>query len=384
MFALEALQANDGDCLLLHYGSGRKTGLIVIDGGPATIYKSVLKPRLDELRGQGTLDLRMVMVSHIDADHITGVLDMFKDLAKCDSAGKPRPYRIHSLWHNSFEKLGVAKKASVESKAVAAAVSGAMTPPAGLDGKVKAVVASVQQGSDLQNCAIQLRDVKLNAETQGGLVMAPKSGSKTIAIDTDAGLSFTVLGPRQEEIDALEAEWEKTKAKPGAKANSAAVAADYLNRTVPNLSSIVVLAEWKGKGAGSKRMLLTGDAGGDFILDGLAGAGLLKAGKIHVDLLKVQHHGSRHSIEQSYFEKVTADSYVISGDGKHGNPAIEALQWLSAARKGEAYDAYLTNRKLKENLTKPLAAFLASEAKAQPKHKYHFREDKALSIEVDL
>jgi triacylglycerol esterase/lipase EstA (alpha/beta hydrolase family) len=130
-------------------------------------------------------------------------------------------------------------------------------------------------------------------------------------------------------------------------------------------------------------MLLTGDAGGDFILEGLESAGLLTDGKIHVDLLKVQHHGSRHSIEQDFFESVTADQYVISGDGKHGNPSMETLEWLSAARSGEAYDAYLTNKKLKENLTKPLTRFLTAEAKNQPRHTYHFRDEKALSISVD-
>jgi hypothetical protein len=195
------------------------------------------------------------------------------------------------------------------------------------------------------------------------------------------GLTFTILGPRQVELNKLEEEWEKAKAKPKGKASPEAIAADYLNRTVPNLSSIVVLAEWNG--GKPKRMLLTGDAGGDFIIEGLKSAGLLRSGKIHVDLLKVQHHGSRHSVEQAFFEQVTADRYVISGDGKNGNPNIQVLKWLSAARSGETYDVYLTNRKLKENLTGPLTAFLAKEAKSESKHKYHFREEKALSIIVE-
>src|SRR5215831_4630707 len=102
MFTLEALQAHDGDCLLLHYGSNKDGGLILIDGGPAGIYKSVLKARLDQLRGSGTLDLRLVMVSHIDLDHITGILDLFKNLYELQNSGKPQPYRIRSLWHNKI------------------------------------------------------------------------------------------------------------------------------------------------------------------------------------------------------------------------------------------------------------------------------------------
>jgi hypothetical protein len=50
VFTLEALQAHDGDCLLLHYGSDAARKLILIDGGPTGIYKSILRPRLDQLR----------------------------------------------------------------------------------------------------------------------------------------------------------------------------------------------------------------------------------------------------------------------------------------------------------------------------------------------
>ena len=384
MFTLEALQANDGDCLLLHYGSGQARQLILIDGGPTGIYKSILKTRLDQLRGTGTLDLRLAIVSHIDLDHITGILDLFKTLCELKDSGKPQPYRIHSLWHNSFEKLAGVTKAAVESKAIGAAVGGSSIRLAGLSDKVKAVVASVKQGNDLRNYAIKLGNVKLNDETKGELVCAPEEGRMTIPIDADAGLTFTILGPRQAELNDLENEWEKSKAQAKPKATPQAIAADYLNRTVPNLSSIVILAELKAGKSKPKQMLLTGDAGGDFILKGLESAGLLKKGAIHVDLLKVQHHGSRHSIKQDFFEKVTADSYAISGDGKHGNPNIEVLEWLSAARSGEKYDAYLTNRKLKENLTKPLDAFLKAEAKSEHGHKYHFRDEKALSISVEV
>jgi len=381
MFTLEALQANDGDCLMLHYGSETYRKLILIDGGPRGIYKAVLQKRLEELRGGGTLDVRMVMVSHIDLDHITGILDLVKNLWELQNAGKPQPYRVRSLWHNSFEKLAGSKTAAVESKVIGAAVGGSNIALAGLDSKVKAVVASVKQGSDLRNYAIKLGSVKLNAETKGELVCAPEKGRKVIEIDS--GLTFTILGPRQSELDDLENEWEKAKSRAKPKATPQAIAADYLNRTVPNLSSIVVLAEWKTGKAKPKRMLLTGDAGGDFILEGLQSAGLLEDGKMHVDLLKIQHHGSRHSVDQKFFEAVTADRYVISGDGKHGNPSLETLKWLSDARSKQPYEVFLTNRKGKEGLAKMLDGFLKKEAKEEKGHRYHFRDEKGLSICVD-
>ncbi len=369
----EVLQANDGDCLLLQYGDGE---LILIDGGPAGIYSKVLKGRLEQLRaGSEQLDLRLVMVSHIDADHITGIVDLFKSLAEKQSDGESPKYRIRSLWHNSFKDLSHGHKAAVESGIVAASLDG--TVPEGLCREVAAVVASVPQGNSLRVSAAQL-GIPINAETDGGLVKAPGSGKKLIKIADK--LIFTILGPHQTELDELEASWKRAKEKGTAKPES--IAADYLNRTVPNLSSIVVLAEFTATNP-PVRMLLTGDAGGDLILKGLRTAGLLDGkGMIHVDLLKVQHHGSSHSVDPDFFKKVTADRYVISGNGKHGIPHRDVLTWLSQARAGEGYDVYMTNREGEKGLTAMLDSFLAEEAVEQPKHRYHFCD--GISIPINL
>lgn len=374
---LEALQANEGDCLLLHYGTGAQTGRILIDGGSRGVYAGVLKKRLEELRGAAPrLDLRLVMVSHIDADHITGILDLCKDLVEKQADGEAPRYRIRSLWHNSFEKL--ASHAAVRESALVGAALGGVVP-AGLDRDVAAVVASVKQGNDLRGFARKL--TVINAETNAELVMAPAVGKKVIVID--AGLTFTVIGPHQAELARLEASWTEAKKTGGGDEES--VAADYLNRTVPNLSSIVVLAESPRPQGAPTRLLLTGDAGGDLILEGLETAGLLDHdGKVHVDLLKVQHHGSNHSVDIEFFRRVTASHYVISGNGRHGIPHGDTLAWLSEARADRVYDVYMTNRRGEPELTGMLDAFLSKEATEQPKHRYHFRDDPALSITVNL
>jgi hypothetical protein len=88
----------------------------------------------------------------------------------------------------------------------------------------------------------------------------------------------------------------------------------------------VVLAEVEGK-----RILLTGDARGDKVLEGLELAGLLKKGgksMTHVDVFKVPHHGSDRNADPVLFRRVTADHYVFSGNGEHGNPERETLQML--------------------------------------------------------
>ena len=386
MLQLEALQANDGDCLLLHCDTGGKPALILIDGGSTGVYRSVLQKRLDQLRGKNpVLNLRLVVVSHIDADHITGILDMFRQMSEKVNDGKQPNWKVTSLWHNAFEKIVGRHAPSASSATVAAAASGAVSlkllEEKGLqDAKALAVVASVKQGKDLQSFAKRL--TKINAETNGKLVAAPEGGRSDIKIDRN--LTFTILGPHEAELENLEKEWNKSKAKHPA--DEQAAAADYMNRTVPNLSSIVFLAEQKSGHGKPVRMLLTGDAGGDLILQGLESAGLLDDNKqIKVDVLKVQHHGSNHSVTEGFFRQVLADRYVISGNGKHGIPHMDTLTWLSKARAGKPYDVYMTNRHLQDgdlNLTKGLDDFLRGEAADQRLHHYHFRKDNELSIAI--
>jgi len=108
-FALEALEAKHGDALLLHYGEESDPKLIVIDGGPAGVFPGSLKPRLDEIKQERSPDeplaIRMVMVSHIDDDHISGVLQLVKSLADLKEQNQPLPYDVITLWNNSFDDL---------------------------------------------------------------------------------------------------------------------------------------------------------------------------------------------------------------------------------------------------------------------------------------
>src|SRR2546422_11298518 len=97
-FQFEALQANDGDCFLMHYNAGSQPGLILIDGGSHGVYAKFLRKRLEQIRNESPhLDLRLIMGRHIDADHITGILDLCKDLAEKQTDGQSPGYRIGSL-----------------------------------------------------------------------------------------------------------------------------------------------------------------------------------------------------------------------------------------------------------------------------------------------
>ena len=63
---------------------------------------------------------------------------------------------------------------------------------------------------------------------------------------------------------------------------------------------------------------------------------------MHVDLLKVPHHGSSNNVKRNFFERITADHYVFSGNGEHGNPEREALEMLFRARGAAEFKVHLT------------------------------------------
>ena len=113
-----------------------------------------------------------------------------------------------------------------------------------------------------------------------------------------------------------------------------------LDRSVFNLSSIVVLAR-----SGDRTLLLTGDARSDDVITGLEDAELLGDGPLRVDVLKLPHHGSIRNVDAVFFERVRARHYVISADGRDGNPEDETLALLCDARRAdqEPWTLWLTH-----------------------------------------
>ena len=340
-FTLDVRRARKGDCLILHYGSKKEPGLALIDGGPSNVYKPHLKPRLAEIRkarglaDNASLPVDFLMVSHIDDDHIKGVLELTKELIEAEG---PIPLKIKGVWHNTFDDIignnPDKLTAAVTAQFGTASLSGDGEEVEGLDPDAARVLASVSQGFRLRDDSRALK-LRINPEFKGKLVIAKKAGKQ---IDMGKGLNFTVIGPMNDEVLALQQAHDDFLQKQKEKAEASLAA--FADKSVPNLSSLVVLAE-----VGKKRILLTGDARGDKVLQGLELVGLLKndgKSKIHVDVLKGPHHGSNRNVEPIFFRRITADHYVFSGNGEHGNPERETLEMLLGERGDEDYTVHLT------------------------------------------
>jgi hypothetical protein len=374
MVTFEAVRAKYGDSILLHFGPDDKQQLVIIDGGPPGVWKDALKPRLDKLREERglddaePLDIALLMVSHLDADHISGVLDLMRLLNQKRIDKDPPPYKVRKAWVNTFEDL-TGEKAGGASFGAADAAALAASPLGGALAKTESGIelASVGQGRELRDL-INAMTLKGNMPFDG---LATIDSAKNPA--TIEGLKLTVVAPSQKNIDALQVDWEKNVKTLLAKKKAAEVA-DYIDRSVYNLSSIVVLAEIEGK-----RILLTGDGRGDHTLDGLKAKGLLDAkGRIEVDILKLPHHGSVRDVKLGYFTSIHAKHYVISANGKFDNPDLPTLQMISEARKGDDDEFELPN------IGKGVQKFFDAEKKAGRTYRVKQRKSADLSVVIDL
>src|SRR5690606_36302877 len=96
MLRLEMLPAAHGDCLWLEYGDGHEVRRILIDGGPAHTYPALRERILHLPRSARRFEL--LIVTHIDADHIEGVIRLLQDAPALGLV-------FERIWFNGWEQL---------------------------------------------------------------------------------------------------------------------------------------------------------------------------------------------------------------------------------------------------------------------------------------
>ncbi len=314
MLYLRIVQAEFGDSLIVEYGSPSRPKYLLVDGGPSGIYHDHLKTELQKIGTAGG-ELSLVVLSHVDSDHVTGLLDFFATLEEAQSHHTPPLIPVRALWENSFDKTigaGTDVQPRMMDLLSTAATRGIRMAA------VDAQLSSIGQGNQLRIAALSLN-----------IPIDPGFGSQPIAVETAPNpiqldnMNVYVVGPSQKNLDRLRKDWQDWLDAQEAKISALSTEAIPPDTSVPNLSSIMFLLQ-----SGSKRILMTGDGLGADLLDGLDKAGLLVDGKIHVDVFKMPHHGSARNVTPELLRQITADTYVISANGQNDNPDLDTLLWV--------------------------------------------------------
>jgi ribonuclease BN (tRNA processing enzyme) len=316
---LHVLQAEYGDCFILESKLGKDSMNVLIDGGPYQTFEKHLKPTLQKLPLNGKLDL--IVLSHIDNDHIIGLLDLFEEIQIEREKGIKEFIKIGKLWHNSFNDL---LKLDVEPKTFFTNIFlGQNLISKEEIEKKKNIVTSVimkgfQQGSDL---AVLAKSLKITTNPGFKKLILVNDVPKSIRLKH---FTFQILGPSKKNVDKLKEEWKDWLHKKGGTLNSEFELFQILDKSIPNLASIMFLAKTK-----NRKILFTGDGVGQDIIKVLSQNAMLdKHGKFHVDILKVPHHGSDRNASIEFFDTVYSDYYVISANGRDDNPSPDTLKWI--------------------------------------------------------
>ena len=357
-----------GDCLLLTSKDNRS---ILCDGGMPSAFPEFVAPRLrSHLPPNGDLDL--VYISHIDEDHIGGVLALLDDAfdwkvfhlhqqagdAGFKAPASPEPPRIKNIWHNAFHELLDKNQGEIQNMLAANALALRLLDAkwARYAGAVSANIAnSIPQAMRVsRRVSAQQLNIPLNKPAGGKLMMTRKGATKIGA------MRLTTIGPAAADLKKLRDDWNKwlddqknsdslrqiredaekdqerlqTSFPPADAARLLAatkVLGDRTKVTPPNLASLMFHVEEDGH-----TLLLTGDGHSDDVEAGLESTKKIAKGKgLHVDVLKVPHHGSEHNTRPGFPRRVTADHYIFCGNGFSENPDLEIVKLYLSSRLGK-------------------------------------------------
>ncbi len=315
MIRVELLPAKFGDCILVGWGNNEIEHWMLIDAGLKATYRDTLLPRLKELaKATGNplpFPLELLVVTHIDRDHIRGILPLL--------SASPRVVTAKDIWFNGYKHLD-------DTQGVA-------------DGE--------ELGRLLEREGLPWNE----SFAKSAVHVDAQDPTRTRSI---AGASITILSPYRENLEALGrmwgdelGNWDHVAAEDiDAGAASPLIKDDTLGKrppptgitvtgvvklrddpfeednTKPNGSSIAFIFEYT-----NRRILFAADAHPSIIERSLRT--LSPNGRFPFSAVKLSHHGSRRNLSPELLEKLDCRVFLVSSDGSsYGHPDPETIARL--------------------------------------------------------
>ena len=314
------LPAREGDCLWLRYGRPDRPQQVLVDGGRAATAKEV-RERLSALTPEQRV-FELFVITHIDRDHIEGVLSLLTD----------KTFRFEDIWFNGYSHL---------------------------DDSDDLEIFGAEQGERLS--ALLSKDDRPWNKAWGGRSVCISKKELPFAT-LPGGLKLTVLSPDRDKLQRLKPVWERECKKaglvPGVESRPSEAlpaelesfgsinveqlaASEFEEDTAQaNGSSIALLAEYEGK-----KVLLTGDAHTDRLCESIK-ALRKESPRLKLDAFKISHHGSEHNLSQELLELIDCSCFLISTNGayfKHPTATAMARLIKFSGRHSKVYFNYRTD-----------------------------------------
>lgn len=340
--------AKNGDAI--HIETDTKKNIFIDMGYPET-YSNYLKKQITKMVDDNKI-INLLIISHIDQDHISGVLSFLQDVNNNIFDKKI----INEIWHNSYRHLNLSNVKNISPEDYR--VLGELKEKFEAESSKECISVgnneiSAKQGSTLAGLIYKL-GIPWNEIFDG----KPVLGNSRIGFDD---LNITILTPNQTILEKLKIYWrtELLKSKFDFQFGEDELFDDayefYLlnesvfdnhfkenisdervekfqellglgvnievdgDRSITNASSIAFIFESNGK-----RVLLTADAYDDdlyYALKCLSEKGI----SMEFNLIKLSHHGAVKN-NMRWLNMVKSEYYVISTDSsKHNHPDIGSI-----------------------------------------------------------
>jgi beta-lactamase superfamily II metal-dependent hydrolase len=292
IFNVHILPAHRGDSFWIEYGRANDPCRILIDGGITQTGREHLKHMVGALRTPAQFEL--LVVTHIDLDHIQGVIELLENL--------PPGVSFKEIWFNGWDQL---KHSGLE--------------PLG-----------IKEGIRLSEVLEQNHASAWNASAEGRAIALDENDGVVDYIFGD-DMKVMVLAPTRVQLAKLRDDWravlkqfcadEQLEAQgrepasieglePMGPIDVPLLAQSRFKEddTIPNGSSIALALEFA-----DKRLLMLADAYPSVVAQSIRS--ISTGGRYPVDAVKLPHHGSRNNTDRGLVQSLSAPIWVFSSNG---------------------------------------------------------------------
>lgn len=296
VFRVHVLPAQRGDALWIEYGPAADPFRILIDGGITRTGRVHLR---NMLAAQGTpLQIELLVITHVDLDHIQGVIELLENL--------PSGVSFKQIWFNGWDQL-----------------KGTGLEPLGIKEGIRLSEILEKNHASAWNKSASGRTISLDEHDD------------VVSYALAGRMTATVLSPARAQLAKLRDRWHDVVAEFSADEEAEAIGEDPASLTteiprlealggidvtrlaesrfdeddtVPNGTSIALALEFAGK-----RALLLADAYPSVVARSVR---RLSANERFVaDLVKLAHHGSRNNTDRELIQALRAPVWVFSSNG---------------------------------------------------------------------